>query len=439
MADVGVFSRYKGFANFQEEAAKNSLASALIFAKLQSAAKGDNLPAAVQITNEMEKALREGNTGRFNMLSQVAKSYNVDRGMNPAIPDGYQTPSINPAFDAGVNPMLPTLARVESGNNPDAVSPKGAAGEYQIMPATALNPGFGVKPLQGWDGIDPRTAAPEEQKRFANDYLNAMQARNGGDPRLAAASYNAGPGRVDAALKNLPAETQNYVQKVAPSYRTGTSEIPGFADTAANIAATKKRAEDQAQKDVELRMNPQIKAAEGQAKNIVKAREDYAKVYDNYITSKTVIDRALASPGLDSNFGVKGLIPNMPGGEASDAAAILAQIEGGAFLTAFETLKGGGQITEVEGEKATNSVVRMRRAQSANEFRSALGDYMDVMDRGLERARKAASGEVYTQDFSKPATPKAAREQFNAKKKANQSVQQPKPRLKYNPATGDFE
>ena len=38
------------------------------------------------------------------------------------------------------------VMQVESGGDPDAVSPKGALGRMQVMPATASNPGFGIKP-----------------------------------------------------------------------------------------------------------------------------------------------------------------------------------------------------------------------------------------------------------------------------------------------------
>ena len=123
------------------------------------------------------------------------------------------------------NHMLPALVKTESNGNPDALSNKGAAGMYQIMPETARNPGHGVKPLQDWDRKDPRTAPIHEQKRFANDLLNATQARYDGNPVLAAASYNAGAGAVDRAMKKakgdvdkaitlLPAETRAYVVKV---------------------------------------------------------------------------------------------------------------------------------------------------------------------------------------------------------------------------------
>jgi hypothetical protein len=130
--------------------------------------------------------------------------------------------------------LLPVLKQVESGGNPNAVSPKGAAGAYQIMPATAANPGYGVTPLQGWDGQDPRTAPPEEQERFAREYLQAMSALHGGDVKLALASYNAGPGAVQMAGNTVPnyPETQNYVKKITegtPVAATNTS--PGNVAT----------------------------------------------------------------------------------------------------------------------------------------------------------------------------------------------------------------
>lgn len=112
--------------------------------------------------------------------------------------------------------LLNAVIRQESGGNPNALSPKGAAGVMQIMPETARNPGYGVTPLRNWDGVDPRTAPVEEQIRFGNDYLNAMKNLHGGNVQLALASYNAGPGAVQQ-YGGIPPyqETQNYVQKVS--------------------------------------------------------------------------------------------------------------------------------------------------------------------------------------------------------------------------------
>lgn len=85
--------------------------------------------------------------------------------------------------------ILPYLIQQESGGNPNAVSPKGAMGLTQIMPATARNPGFGVTPL--------RDNSPQENVRFGRDYLLAQLKRYPGRPDLALAAYNAGPGVAD--------------------------------------------------------------------------------------------------------------------------------------------------------------------------------------------------------------------------------------------------
>lgn len=116
---------------------------------------------------------------------------------------------------------FPTLAsavmQVESGGNPDAVSPKGAIGTMQTMPATLVDPGYGVLPA--------RDRSSDELERVGKDYLAAMTQKYE-DPRMALAAYNWGPGNVDRALSSsggnadavlasAPKETRNYVAKVA--------------------------------------------------------------------------------------------------------------------------------------------------------------------------------------------------------------------------------
>ena len=81
----------------------------------------------------------------------------------------------------------------------------------QVMPATARDPGFGVKPA--------RADSPAEFNRVGREYLNALLQRYGGDPAKMWGAYNWGPGNLDTALQrhgadwlaHAPAETRAYV------------------------------------------------------------------------------------------------------------------------------------------------------------------------------------------------------------------------------------
>jgi hypothetical protein len=139
-----------------------------------------------------------------------------------------------------------------------------------------------------------------------------------------------------------------------------------------------------------------------QGKLTAEAQANLPKVIDNAETATSIINKALTSKGMAKNFGLDGLIPNMPGGDAANASALLDQIQGGGFLSAIETLKGTGQITELEGTKGTDAIVRMSRAQSFEAFQDAADDYTQVINRGVRRARKMASGEVFDAGFKYP-------------------------------------
>lgn len=141
-----------------------------------------------------------------------------------------------------VNPYLAEYIREkETGGLRDrdaAVSPKGARGIMQIMPATAMKPGFGVPTifdLADQAGIEYKGRTEDEAKRlltnrnlnvaFGERYAGAMQKKFGDNPVLAAAAYNAGPGAVERAggVPNI-AETQKYVAGISPERFAAASE-----------------------------------------------------------------------------------------------------------------------------------------------------------------------------------------------------------------------
>ncbi len=108
-----------------------------------------------------------------------------------------------------VSPALVlAVIAVESGGRSGAVSPAGAEGLMQLMPATARR--FGVA-----DSL-----SPSQNIRGGVAYLDWLMRRFGEDPVLALAGYNAGEGAVDSHGGVPPfAETRGYVPKVLAAYR----------------------------------------------------------------------------------------------------------------------------------------------------------------------------------------------------------------------------
>lgn len=122
------------------------------------------------------------------------------------------------------NQLVEAVIHQESKGNPNAVSPVGAAGLMQIMPDTAAQPGYGVRPMD-WDN---RFNA-EENRRFGTDYLAALLGSYDGDQERALVAYNWGPGNAnswDGDIANLPAETRDYLAKVLGSSAPATSLRP---------------------------------------------------------------------------------------------------------------------------------------------------------------------------------------------------------------------
>src|SRR5690242_8635944 len=95
----------------------------------------------------------------------------------------------------------------ESGGDPSAVSPKGARGLFQIMPATAKD--YGVDDPSKLDD-------PTINRRVRDQHMTKMLNRYNGDKRLALAAYNWGPEHIDKVggdETKWPKETRDYVTK----------------------------------------------------------------------------------------------------------------------------------------------------------------------------------------------------------------------------------
>lgn len=167
-------------------------------------------------------------SGPQSGLPQALGGGNLDN--TPTVEDGYQyTPgpggrsnqsnwkAVGGSVGSGTGgfPVTPSkLDRItiqsESGGDPSQISPKGAMGLFQVMPSTARNPGFGIKP---WDGT------PGDLNRVGQQYRVAMQKRYDNNLPKMWAAYNWGPGNLDNAIAqygdnwiaHAPPETRNYI------------------------------------------------------------------------------------------------------------------------------------------------------------------------------------------------------------------------------------
>lgn len=163
-------------------------------------AYGDEMTADVR--NDFLKRLQGPLQGR------MAKA-DADHFMGLAGPPPEAT---KPSSRSGVANLDAITIQSESGGNPNAVSPVGARGLMQVMPATARDPGFGIRPSDG---------SQQDDVRVGKAYRAKMEQRYGGDLAKMWAAYNWGPGALDNAIKkhgdnwldHAPAETKAYVRK----------------------------------------------------------------------------------------------------------------------------------------------------------------------------------------------------------------------------------
>ena len=141
------------------------------------------------------------------------------RGMGQAL-TATQQQIVTAAQNIGLDPSLAlAVAQIESAFNPAAVSPAGATGLFQLMPATATSLGV----------TDPTD--PTQNIQGGLSYLQQLLQQYGGDVSEALWAYNAGPGNV--AKGNLPAETQSYIPAVENAQSTWASTL-GTSPTAGN-------------------------------------------------------------------------------------------------------------------------------------------------------------------------------------------------------------
>ncbi len=123
-----------------------------------------------------------------------------------------------------------------------------------------------------------------------------------------------------------------------------------------------------------------------------KAAADLPRVLDNAALAIQTLDQIRNHPGKQYGIGAAGVVPGIPGTQQRGFVNLVEQAKGKTFLEAFNSLKGGGQITEAEGQKATQALARLDRAQTPEDFEQSLSDLDQVIRLGASRAQNAAGG-----------------------------------------------
>jgi hypothetical protein len=142
--------------------------------------------------------------------------------------------------------LLDAIRWQESRGNPNAVSPAGARGPYQIMDfntAEAIG-GSGKVPIGGATPIPRGMLEDEDRSRqFAREAITGLMKQYGGDTKKALAAYNAGPGSV--ASGRLKPETVAYVPGVLNRY---DHEVAAAANDPASPTPERQRFDEVAMK-----------------------------------------------------------------------------------------------------------------------------------------------------------------------------------------------
>ncbi len=231
--------------------AERVLAASKLLNKSSAARKQGERERAEAALQQAETIIAEiAPSQQSHLFDELASAIAAERlAMNPVPPEKPQTPFTNAPplrrltrnvvarygdyqntlgrilVEEQVPIELLAVAFVESRFNPQALSPKGARGIWQLMPVTAARYGLTVEPLN-----DHRTH-PEKSTRAAARYLRDLYQQFG-DWKLALAAYNWGEGKVQRVINKtglrdfdeiarrdlLPLETRNYVPAVLAAW-----------------------------------------------------------------------------------------------------------------------------------------------------------------------------------------------------------------------------
>jgi len=296
--------------------------------------------------------------------------------------------------------------------------------------------------LSVFQRLKGKAAFDREAEEFALRKQQALQQAQGQDPAplKLANEYQAriDAGDIDGANLIMQfAKTQD--RGLAVDSNGNFAPLPNYADAVGSIAGAKAMYEQNAQNQSDLGYKPMIARDVAQQQANVEmatkpkitastsAMDEKAKNYTDFLNnyskqenaSKLILDSIANLRDKNGNLRedvrsvvgakniFKGAVPfttdletglpsTVSGSPAANGVAKIEQIRNQAFLEAYESLRGSGALTNIEGEKGTKAKARISAAQTEDEFKAGVKDLEDVIIAATNRnATKKAEAQSY--------------------------------------------
>jgi hypothetical protein len=239
----------------------------------------------------------------------------------------------------------------------------------------------------------------------------AAPAPAGAAAAPAAGGAVAPTGAPAAVAPAVPGSVATGGAAVTTTPAANTAQTPGEMKAAREAAAAAAKTEATKTAENLVADREALPKIESSAENTLRTLNDV--LYETDAKGNIKRDRSgrpKVNPGFETNVGVPGVtgILQLPGTAARDWQAKYKQLQGQQFLEAFNSLRGGGSITEVEGTKAEQAIAALRDPGiSEVEFRRNATILEDTIKRGVDRAR-AKVGQKPKYNTETEATPAPA-------------------------------
>jgi hypothetical protein len=384
-------------------------------------------PAAAAAGTPM-RATRGANTTPQDLMQQGMDPRNIPSGMPTARPisfnqsdmggAGQMSPDMVPAIlDSAINTGV--MAQIDLDQIIAMSPPQARQGIMDVIRSNRIA-------LQA-DAPSLAASAMDQQQPMAPNPVGRQQSQfavmRGKAPPASLADLGGQP-----EMQNVMAQTQPRTITRLQQRNPNVSPLPGSAQVPLSRVAGEAEARRETPAQITQRKNAELLATEAfeeankdkridrkvQEVFATKRAEkdaDFLETYTDTVSKSRATLNALdqmigdarierdriviPKGGRRPHGGFEGVvgagIPGVrfiQGTQAAGFDALLEQVQGGAFLKAFNDLRGGGAITQIEGEKATTALTRVRRAQSEIEFVKAAREFVEILRNGIKNADK---------------------------------------------------